>query len=171
MIIFVQRGTDGPIRILYTPSAPGYARNLMNPMLADVHLIGQRRNRRGLLQRLREMFKASYISHDCYAPTPALLEFIAAGDTLPLPRSRKRRLNIREALEIFRACHEGTEGDGAIGARYGISPVSVGAVARGQTHAGLFRRREDPADKRYYFVSEAIDGAKEYRLMYGRRAR
>lgn len=170
MILFIQMADAAAlIRISHARSAPEYMRNIQALYAAPLRLIGQRQSRDGLLARIRVLFASAHQGNEWYRPTPELLRYILDGPA-SVPRSRSRRLSAREALEVFRAAHESTETYSEIGARFGVSPCAVAAVASGRTHGYLFRRQPDTADKGVYWISEAIDGARWFRMRVGKRS-
>lgn len=171
MILFIQeRGAGGFIRISHATSVRQYMLNIQRHHREPLRLIGQRQSRVGLLQRIRVLFAEAHRGNEWYEPVPALIRYILDGAGLAEKRANRKRLSAKEAYEVFRAAHETTMSYAEIGAQYGVSALSVGAVARGQTHAYLFKRRPDATEKYVYWISEATSGAREWRMVVGRRS-
>lgn len=177
MIVFIRHGEDGPILIKTSndPKRTLAAFQFKQPV--KLTIIGTMVQTRNAIERLRFAFKHLHMRGDWYRPEPELLAFISRpGESLGFNvfgRPRRKGpalLDEHEIIEIFRAAWANKETDAQIGARYGISHISVGQIARAMVHKHLFRRTETERFGHYH-VAEAYDGAPKHLLRAGRRSR
>lgn len=180
MIIFVEYEGTEPIYATTTPSVKEWLRNVTREKPREtrtVKIIGQRQSRDGSWAAFCERFEYAQDNGRIhwYRRVPELMEFIAKKPLAITRRpdagsGRRGRLTDSDALMIFQAAHTERATDHEIGARFGVSNVTVGLIARGQSHRHLFEVRFNPGcTEGRYTVRERRDGAPVYDLQIRHR--
>lgn len=162
------------ICIVETRSVRAYLENISTVYPHGFKMLCEVRSRPGAIVALKNRFRPLEGPLGWYTATPELLAYVEGLKGIATPElDRKRRLDDSEALAVFRAAHDPLSGgDRAVAERFGVSAITVGSIARGQTHKRLFR--QTPAEgygSGWYYISEDRDGAARYLLRFGSRSR
>lgn len=172
-IVFYQHGC-GPILIVCTTSPKGdlIRRAMLYPDI--VSILGARPGGVDELRNIRAALEPHHIRNGWFRSSPEVLEAAAGGvvDVGATTRGPGRRLTPAQAVEIFRAAHETSRPYHEIGARYDVSALAVGRIARGVSYPGLWTVEPVGDGTGGYYVSERADmaGAK-YKHVAGKRGR
>lgn len=176
MIVFVQAGSNGAIKIARTRNAHAYIASLQKAQPASLVLLAMWPEARNVMERLRRTLHASHIRDGWYEPSDALLALVARGNlrdtrAVAIGVQRSDRLSDHEVREVFTAAHAVPhESDAVIGARYGVSHITVGTIARGQSHTHLIGRDDAPTRFNYYVFDRAVPHIR-FHMVVGRRRR
>ncbi len=174
---YIQAG-DGPILIGLSKAPDKTVIGMQQHHYENLHLLADRPGEVSDLKRLMIVLRPHHIRCGWYSPSPEVLDYV--HDRLQIPavaRTGGRKLNRETALEVFRAAHSSSMSYRTIGMTYGIGPLSVGKIARGEVYADLFVREPAPDAAMTppgwrglsYYVSEARLGAPKYRMTKGKR--
>ena len=134
---------------------------------------------------LRAALSAHHIARGWYAPSPAVMDYVhgrlrvfeneadkLGGAGRSRPRPGHRRLTDEQAVEVFNLYHAHRMRASEIAAAYGVSVKTVGLIARGISHADMFRRVWDAgagAQPGCWLISVAADpAAARYAVRDGR---
>lgn len=135
------------------------------------------------VSKLCASLRAHHIRGGWYAPSPEVLEYVEGKPVAvgPAVRGGGRKLTREETVEVFRLAHGTSLTHAAIALRYGVAPLAVGRIARGEVHVtgpGALFKREAADDVpgappgwsgRGYYVSEVSESATKYRMTRGKR--
>ena len=129
-----------------------------------------------MLATIKAHLRVHHIRNGWHAPSPEVLDAVEGRlPTGPAPRTGGRKLTDAETLEVFRMAHGMSISYAVIGARFDVSAITVGKIARGQTRPRLFWREAADAMPGYpgsetdFYISEAREGAPKYRMRDGKR--
>jgi hypothetical protein len=174
-VYFIQRD-KGPILIgmSHAPASTIISLQYYHP--ENLFLLSHRPAAVGEVATIKAHLRAHHIRNGWHAPSPEVLD-AAAGrvPTGPAPRTGGRKLSEADTLEVFRMAHGMSLNHAVIGARFGVSAITVGRIGRGLTRPHLFRREAAPAlpgvpgSAEDFYISEAREGAVKYRMREGKR--
>lgn len=152
-----------------------YMQGLEKVYPVQPEIVAQFKSRGTFIREFEQRYGNKRIKPTWYEDTPEVIAYLqGCAAAQSKPKDRTRRLDSEEALAIFRAAHApDSPGDEAIGAKYGVSNITVGLIARGQTHKHLFKIERAPMGfpAGSYYVSELAPTAPRYLLRYGERKR
>lgn len=183
-IYFIQ-AAKGPIYVDCSQDPERSLFALQSTSYEELRLLSHRACSAKDTRAIRAGLALHHIRNGWYAPSPDVWSFVNGEQIDPLPRVPQggRKLTQQEAVQVFRLCHESGMAYRVIGARYGISSVSVGQIARGAVYRGLFKREAIPPGTRLpgagrgapltregdYYVSEMPAESPKYFVGHKRR--
>lgn len=169
--ISVYRAGNGPFYICITRAPLSRTFHIQDGNPEVVRLVKVWPGTVGDIQAIRHALRPHHILGCWYAASPEVVELVEReGRALAAaPRTGGRRLTRDEVIEVYRAAHETPVAHELIGARYGVSRLSVGKIARGQVYPEIFERTAPEADGTYYVRERDNTLAPRYRFRLGKR--
>ena len=182
-LYFIQAG-NGPILLGLSMLPSSTALSIQKDHYDEIKVYTSRPGDLADLNAARAFLAPHLIRGAWYAPSPEVMAY--ADGVVPAglaPKLGGRKLTKEQAIEVFRLAHTTSQTYAAIGNKFGVTPISVGRIARGHVYPALFWRvgvgpddmtRPDgvampPVCKDDFYVSEARPDAPRYRMTPGKR--